>query len=109
VDSALVRFDRREPPVTDASREEVFAVVDTAFAQRRKMLRSALSALAGSADAAVAAIQAAGVDPQARGEVVDIAAFARIASALAARSAAAPSSTVTPEAAPPGEPGRLEL
>ena len=82
VDSALVRFDRREPPATDASREEVFAVVDAAFAQRRKMLRSALSALAGSADAAVAALEAAGVDPQARGERVDIAAFARIAEHL---------------------------
>jgi 16S rRNA (adenine1518-N6/adenine1519-N6)-dimethyltransferase len=98
VDSALVRFDRREPPVTDASREEVFAVVDTAFAQRRKMLRSALSGLAGSADAAVAAIEAAGVDPQARGEVIDIVAFARIASALAVRS----------DPAPLAEPGRLE-
>jgi 16S rRNA (adenine1518-N6/adenine1519-N6)-dimethyltransferase len=82
VDSALVRFDRREPPTTDASREAVFAVVDAAFAQRRKMLRSALSALAGSSDRAVAALEAAGVDPQARGERVDIAAFARIAEHL---------------------------
>ncbi|KQY42889.1 16S rRNA (adenine(1518)-N(6)/adenine(1519)-N(6))-dimethyltransferase RsmA [Cellulomonas sp. Root137] len=82
VDSALVRFDRREPPATDASREAVFAVVDAAFAQRRKMLRSALSSLAGSAEAAVAALQAAGVDPQARGERVDIAGFARIAEHL---------------------------
>ncbi|MBO3086566.1 16S rRNA (adenine(1518)-N(6)/adenine(1519)-N(6))-dimethyltransferase RsmA [Cellulomonas fengjieae] len=82
VDSALVRFDRREPPVTDAPREAVFAVVDAAFAQRRKMLRSALSSLAGSADAAVAALEAAGVDPQARGERVDIAEFARIAEHL---------------------------
>ena len=82
VDSALVRFDRREPPVTDASREAVFAVVDAAFAQRRKMLRSALAALAGSADAAVAALEAAGVDPQARGERVDIGGFARIAEHL---------------------------
>ncbi|RHA44286.1 16S rRNA (adenine(1518)-N(6)/adenine(1519)-N(6))-dimethyltransferase RsmA, partial [Cellulomonas rhizosphaerae] len=76
VDSALVRFDRREPPATTASRTEVFAVVDAAFAQRRKMLRSALSSLAGSADAAVAALEAAGVDPQARGERVDIVGFA---------------------------------
>ncbi|WP_426594460.1 16S rRNA (adenine(1518)-N(6)/adenine(1519)-N(6))-dimethyltransferase RsmA [Cellulomonas sp. McL0617] len=98
VDSALVRFDRREPPTTTASREAVFAVVDTAFAQRRKMLRSALSGLAGSPDAAVAAIQAAGVDPQARGEVVDIAGFAAIAAALSAASAAAR----------PEEPGRVE-
>ncbi|MDM7830663.1 16S rRNA (adenine(1518)-N(6)/adenine(1519)-N(6))-dimethyltransferase RsmA [Cellulomonas edaphi] len=83
VDSALVRFDRREPPSTTASRAEVFAVVDAAFAQRRKMLRSALAPLAGSADAAVAAIEGAGVDPQARGERVDIVGFARIAERLA--------------------------
>jgi len=82
VDSALVRFDRREPPTTTASRTEVFAVVDAAFAQRRKMLRSALSSLAGSADAAVAALEAAGVDPQARGERVDIVGFAAIAEHL---------------------------
>ena len=82
VDSALVRFDRREPPATDASRAEVFAVVDAAFAQRRKMLRSALSGLAGSSDVAVAALDAAGVDPQARGEMVGIEAFARIAAYL---------------------------
>ncbi|MCR6688043.1 16S rRNA (adenine(1518)-N(6)/adenine(1519)-N(6))-dimethyltransferase RsmA [Cellulomonas sp.] len=82
VDSALVRLDRREPPVTTATREDVFAVVDGAFAQRRKMLRSALAGLFGSADAAVAALAAAGVDPQARGETVDIAAFARIAEHL---------------------------
>lgn len=96
VDSALVRFDRREPPSTAASREDVFAVVDAAFAQRRKMLRSALATLAGSADAAVAAIETAGVDPQVRGEVIDIAAFARIAAELAAALAA-----------PTGEPGRV--
>jgi len=83
VDSALVRLDRREPPATTASREEVFAVVDAAFAQRRKMLRSALAPLAGSAEAAFAAIEAAGVDPAARGERVDIVGFAAIAAHLA--------------------------
>ncbi len=82
VDSALVRLDRREPPSTTATREQVFAVVDAAFAQRRKMLRPALATLAGSADAAQAALVAAGVDPQARGERLDIAAFARIAEHL---------------------------
>jgi len=83
VDSALVRLDRREPPSTTATREEVFAVVDAAFAQRRKMLRSALAPLAGSAEAAVTAIEAAGVDPAARGERVDIVGFAAIAAHLA--------------------------
>lgn len=82
VDSALVRLDRRSPPETTATREQVFAVVDAAFAQRRKMLRSALATLAGGSAAAVAAIEAAGVDPQARGEALPIDAFARIAEHL---------------------------
>ncbi|GEL46233.1 ribosomal RNA small subunit methyltransferase A [Cellulomonas hominis] len=82
VDSALVRLDRREPPATSATREQVFAVVDAAFAQRRKMLRSALAPLLGGSDAAVRAIEAAGVDPQARGEALDITSFARIAEHL---------------------------
>lgn len=84
VDSALVRLERREPPRTTASRTEVFAVVDAAFAQRRKMLRSALGTLAGSVEIAEAALRAAGVDPQARGERLDIEAFTRVAEALAA-------------------------
>lgn len=82
VDSGLVAWTHREPPETTASREQVFAVVDAAFAQRRKQLRPALSGLAGSAEAAEAALRAAGVDPTARGEVLDVTAFARIAEAL---------------------------
>ncbi len=84
VDSALVALERRDPPPTTASREEVFAVVDAAFAQRRKMLRSALAGLAGSAEAAAQALTAARVDPQARGERLSVEDFARVAQALAA-------------------------
>lgn len=84
VDSALVALDRREPPVTTATREQVFAVVDAAFAQRRKMLRSALAGIAGSSAASADALEAAGVDPQARGETLDVVAFARIAEHLPA-------------------------
>ncbi len=83
VDSGLVELRRREPPVTSATREQVFAVVDAAFAQRRKMLRGALAGLFGSSVAAVEALTAAGIDPQARGEVLGIAEFARIAEVLA--------------------------
>jgi 16S rRNA (adenine1518-N6/adenine1519-N6)-dimethyltransferase len=83
VDSGLVAWTRRDPPATSASREQVFAVVDAAFAQRRKTLRGALSGLAGSAQRAEEALRAAGVDPTARGEVLDIGAFTRIAEALA--------------------------
>lgn len=79
VDSALVRLDRREPPSTTASREATFAVIDAAFAQRRKTLRAALAGWAGSAEAAERALRAAGVDPTLRGERLDIAQFAAIA------------------------------
>ncbi|TBO56858.1 16S rRNA (adenine(1518)-N(6)/adenine(1519)-N(6))-dimethyltransferase RsmA [Streptomyces kasugaensis] len=80
VDSGLVSLVRRAaPPQTTASRAEVFAVVDAAFAQRRKTLRAALSGWAGSAVAAEAALLAAGVSPQARGESLTVEEFARIA------------------------------
>jgi len=79
VDSGLVAMTRRPPPVTTADREQVFAVVDAAFAQRRKTLRAALAGWAGSAAAAETAVRAAGVDPSSRGEALDVAAFAKIA------------------------------
>jgi 16S rRNA (adenine1518-N6/adenine1519-N6)-dimethyltransferase len=82
VDSGLVGWTRRDPPRTTATREQVFAVVDAAFAQRRKTLRAALRPMAGDTATVEAALTAAGVDPTARGEVLDVAAFARIAEAL---------------------------
>ncbi|GGO99798.1 16S rRNA (adenine(1518)-N(6)/adenine(1519)-N(6))-dimethyltransferase RsmA [Actinomyces gaoshouyii] len=102
VDSALVELTRREPPATASSREEVFAVVDAAFAQRRKTLRQALATLAGSPGAAEAACRRAGIDPALRGERLDIAAFAALAEALAAPEApaaapTAPTSSTAPE------------
>jgi 16S rRNA (adenine1518-N6/adenine1519-N6)-dimethyltransferase len=77
VDSGLLAFDRRDPPPGD--RAAVFAVVDAAFAQRRKALRSALAGWAGSPAAAEAVLVAAGVDPRARAETLAIGDFARIA------------------------------
>jgi 16S rRNA (adenine1518-N6/adenine1519-N6)-dimethyltransferase len=82
VDSGLVSWTRREPPVTSATREQVFAVVDAAFAQRRKQLRAALRPLAGSSEAAEAALVQAGVDPTTRGEVIGVQDFARIAEGM---------------------------
>ena len=79
VESGLVAVSRRPPPETTATRDQVFAVIDAAFAQRRKMLRSALAGLAGSPTLASAAVFAAGLDPQARGETLDVTDFARIA------------------------------
>lgn len=79
VDSGLVSISRRPPPVTTASRERVFRIIDAAFAQRRKMLRGALAGLAGSPTAATERLIAAGVDPQSRGEMLTVTDFARIA------------------------------
>ena len=82
VDSGLVAWVHRDPPTTTVDRAQVFAVVDAAFAQRRKTLRSTLKAVAGSAAAAEAALVRAGVDPQARGEMLRVDDFARIAEEL---------------------------
>ena len=79
VDSGLLAFDRHDPPPGD--RAAVFGVVDAAFAQRRKALRSALAGWAGSPGAAEAVLRAADVDPRARAETLTIADFARIAAA----------------------------
>jgi 16S rRNA (adenine1518-N6/adenine1519-N6)-dimethyltransferase len=79
VESGLVAIDRRPQPETTATRDQVFAVIDAAFGQRRKMLRSALAGLAGSSAAASAAVVAAGLDPKARGETLDVTDFARVA------------------------------
>jgi 16S rRNA (adenine1518-N6/adenine1519-N6)-dimethyltransferase len=81
VDSRLVAFARHDPPATAVSREEVFALVDAAFAQRRKTLRAALAGWAGSAPEAERLLRAAGIDPGARGESLSVAEFARLAAA----------------------------
>jgi 16S rRNA (adenine1518-N6/adenine1519-N6)-dimethyltransferase len=93
VDSALVAITRwpdgGAPADTVAqdrlSRAAVFAVIDAAFAQRRKTLRSALASWAGSAQAAERVLRDAGVDPALRGEAIGIGQYIRIA--LAARQA----------------------
>jgi 16S rRNA (adenine1518-N6/adenine1519-N6)-dimethyltransferase len=82
VDSALVRVDRREQPACESSREWVFRVIDTAFAQRRKSLRGALAQLAGSPDAAEQALRAAGIDPGRRGEALTLPEFIALADSL---------------------------
>lgn len=89
VDSALVKIERRPHPDTAATREQVFAVIDAAFAQRRKTLRQALAGLAGSAGTAQEALERAGVSPTARGETLDIDQFAAVAQQLNAASAGA--------------------
>jgi len=87
VDSGLVRMTRSEPPESAVGREPTFAVIDAAFAQRRKTLRSALASTAGSPAVAERALVAAGIDPSTRGEQLDVTAFARLADALASERA----------------------
>ena len=79
VDSALVYFEKRSTPLETSLRPEVFRVIDGAFAQRRKTLRQALSAWAGSPDRAEQVLVRAGVSPQARGEDLNIDEFIEVA------------------------------
>lgn len=80
VDSSLVRFVRHEAAGDEGQRKVTFSVIDAAFAQRRKMLRSALSQLfSGGAEAAIAQ---AGIDPTARGETLLLSDFMAIANTL---------------------------
>ncbi len=90
VDSALVHIDlySRENDLfvnrqrgTKAERTQVFAVIDAAFSQRRKTLRSALAAWAGSTQRAEEILKAAQIDPQLRGEKLKLEEFERIAAA----------------------------
>jgi 16S rRNA (adenine1518-N6/adenine1519-N6)-dimethyltransferase len=78
VDSGLVAFTKRASP-EGAARADVFAVVDAAFAQRRKTLRAALAGWAGGPDRAEQVLRAAGISPQARGESLSVGEFAAIA------------------------------
>ena len=80
VDSKLVSFTRRPTPGDEVLRKKVFTIIDAAFAQRRKMLRSALSALYGTSAAAEAILIKAGIDPTLRGEALEISSFCAIAS-----------------------------
>ena len=80
VDSGLVALTSRPQPST-VPRQEVFALVDAAFAQRRKTLRAALAGWAGSAASAEQLLRAAGIDPRSRGEQLSVGDFARIAAA----------------------------
>ena len=78
VESALVRLDRRPaPPVPVGDPERMFTLVRAGFATRRKTLRNALGGLVGAE-----AFAAAGIDPSARAEELELGGWARLADAL---------------------------
>ncbi|HWJ67772.1 MAG TPA: 16S rRNA (adenine(1518)-N(6)/adenine(1519)-N(6))-dimethyltransferase RsmA [Nocardioides sp.] len=85
VDSGLVAWTRREPPTDEVTREQVFAVIDAAFAQRRKGLRGVLRGIAGGAEQAEAALRAVGLEPLTRGEALGIDEFVALTVALEAQ------------------------
>ena len=79
VDSGLVRITATPSPNTDRTR--VFALIDAAFAQRRKTLRTTLSGvLQGNVEMVLAH---AGIDPGLRGEQLSLDDFVRIATVQA--------------------------
>jgi len=82
VDSSLVRFVRYQSAGDEALRKVVFKIIDAAFAQRRKMMRAALSDMCGSSAAASAIIEASGIDPTIRGEALELSDFIKIAITL---------------------------
>jgi 16S rRNA (adenine1518-N6/adenine1519-N6)-dimethyltransferase len=76
VESVLVRITRRPRPAVDADPHKLFALVEKAFGQRRKMLRRSL---AGVVDAETFA--RAGVRPEARAEEVSLEGWAQLVKA----------------------------
>ncbi|MEO6794288.1 MAG: 16S rRNA (adenine(1518)-N(6)/adenine(1519)-N(6))-dimethyltransferase RsmA [Mycobacterium sp.] len=81
VNSGLVRIDRHVAtpwPRDDAFRRQLFALVDIAFAQRRKTSRNAFADWAGSGVQSAEILEAAGIDPMRRGETLSITDFVRL-------------------------------
>ncbi|GAB3390829.1 16S rRNA (adenine(1518)-N(6)/adenine(1519)-N(6)) -dimethyltransferase RsmA [Humibacter soli] len=79
VDSILVAFERHEVAGDEELRKRLFAVVDAAFGQRRKMLRQSLASVFGDSARASAALESVGLPPTARGEELTIEQFTDLA------------------------------
>jgi 16S rRNA (adenine1518-N6/adenine1519-N6)-dimethyltransferase len=77
VDSQLVGIERIESPGEESLRVKTFALIDAAFSQRRKMLRSSLTSVLGASSEQI--IEAANIDPTLRGERLDLSQFISIA------------------------------
>ena len=86
VDSSLVKFTRHKPLGDERLRKLTFELVDRAFGQRRKMLRSIYADLAGGSTQAEQLLIASGIEPTIRGEALTIDDFLAIARQLDRRS-----------------------
>lgn len=79
--SGLVRIDRYETspwPTDETFRQQIFELIDTAFAQRRKTSRNAFAQWAGSGNESARRLLAASIDPARRGETLTIEDFVRL-------------------------------
>lgn len=81
VDSGLVRIVRHEIDFDSALRPKLFAIVDSAFGQRRKTLRTALGQVFGKPDEVERILHEANISPGLRGEQLSLADFIAIAKA----------------------------
>jgi 16S rRNA (adenine1518-N6/adenine1519-N6)-dimethyltransferase len=79
IESALILIERHQTPLSDIAQSELFAAIDAAFGQRRKMLRSALNSWANGKAEQI--LIHAGIDPTLRGEELDVLDFVKIAKA----------------------------
>jgi 16S rRNA (adenine1518-N6/adenine1519-N6)-dimethyltransferase len=79
VDSGLVRLIRKDREFNPELRELTFAIVDSAFGQRRKTLRTALGSVLGSPQTVEGILQDAGIDSGLRGEQLSLQDFVAIA------------------------------
>jgi len=79
VDSGLVRLVRKDREFDPELRELTFTIVDAAFGQRRKTLRTALGSALGSPQNVESILRDAGVDPGLRGEQLSLQDFVAIA------------------------------
>ena len=79
VDSGLVRLVRKDREFDPELRELTFTIVDAAFGQRRKTLRTALGSALGAPQNVESILRDAGVDPGLRGEQLSLQDFVAIA------------------------------
>jgi 16S rRNA (adenine1518-N6/adenine1519-N6)-dimethyltransferase len=83
VGSVVVRLERRDRPTVDVDEAALWRVVDAAFAERRKTIRSILTRLGLSPATADEVLVRAGIAPSVRGERLGLEAFAALAEAIA--------------------------